>query len=400
MPAILTSAGAPRPTRGKTVGCALIRSYLHDFENRNSAEYKPLYTQAQFNRMVAGLRSETEHRVYAQYVALYNGIVEEFARAHGYYQQAQNALSRLGNELYEALRAEQADRLLDSLPPFDMPSRLDPEREREDEAKLRAKTIYHTDLVLHVLSYYDEPYRLRIPEDVDAGLREFHAGGGFSPMSFQLSFMSDDNLTLVKYEILQKNYPRLLEAIESELERHGISKNTFPTWGTLADRNLYDFPMLVNPSNTDPNNPLPALRSLFSGLSNMRRDVPRQENLRELRDEMLLPSLRWLCAYNALITHLSGTLALPKLTILLMYEEDSKLQLAQYNREAELLQTCVYGHDAPEKAALAGRLFPPIPWPVLPEDSALPILKEAEQISAYDSTTLQRFVLTLMEVIP
>ncbi|MDL2319141.1 hypothetical protein LJC74_08750 [Eubacteriales bacterium OttesenSCG-928-A19] len=117
MPRASQATAGIRPTRGKTVGRALIRSYLHDYENRENPDYKPLYTQPQFNRMVAGLRSETEHHIYAQYVSLYNGLVEEFARAHGYYQQAQNALGRLLAYLSDANRAIDADILLSGFPP-------------------------------------------------------------------------------------------------------------------------------------------------------------------------------------------------------------------------------------------------------------------------------------------
>lgn len=111
----LPSTGLPRNTRGKTVGRALLKSFVHDSLYGKQPGHRPLYTQAQFNRMIAGLRSDYEHGIYLRYVSLHNGLVEELVRAQGYYQQAEHGLTRLQYMLQDARRCEIAESLTDVL---------------------------------------------------------------------------------------------------------------------------------------------------------------------------------------------------------------------------------------------------------------------------------------------
>lgn len=90
--------------RGKTVGQAVIKSFVHDYIHGKGPGYKPLYTQAQFDRMVSDIRSEYEHGVYLRYVAIYNGMVEELIRAQGFFQQAQNGFLQVRESLSNVLR--------------------------------------------------------------------------------------------------------------------------------------------------------------------------------------------------------------------------------------------------------------------------------------------------------
>lgn len=112
-------ARTPSPTRGKTAGQSLIKSFAHDYLHGKDSNYKPLYTQDAFEKMVAGFKSEYEHTIYLRYVAIYNGLVEEFVRAHGYYHQAMHGLTRIQAALSDVYRAQrQADILCDVLSPF------------------------------------------------------------------------------------------------------------------------------------------------------------------------------------------------------------------------------------------------------------------------------------------
>lgn len=95
-----------RTTRGKTVGKAVIKSFIHDIQHGHDPNFKPLYTQARFNGMVEGLKSEREYNIYLQYVAMYNGISEELVRSQAYAQQAQHGLLHLQLALSDVRRAE------------------------------------------------------------------------------------------------------------------------------------------------------------------------------------------------------------------------------------------------------------------------------------------------------
>lgn len=105
----------PRATRGKTVGRAVIKSFIHDYINGQSKDFKPLYTQNRFNAMVEGIQSEHEYSIYLQYVALHNGLAEELVRSQAYAQQAQHGMAHLQIMLDEVRRAQAQDALLDRM---------------------------------------------------------------------------------------------------------------------------------------------------------------------------------------------------------------------------------------------------------------------------------------------
>lgn len=95
-----------RPTYGKTVGQAMLKSFLHDYRNSRNPGFKPLYTQAAFDDMVARLKSEREYTVYLTYVSLHNGLVEELVRSQAYAQQAQHGLLHLQTTLDDVRRGQ------------------------------------------------------------------------------------------------------------------------------------------------------------------------------------------------------------------------------------------------------------------------------------------------------
>lgn len=390
-----TTQSTPTPvraTRGKTVGQALIRSYLHDVQNRDNPDYKPLYTQTQFNRMVAGLRSEVEHRVYAQYMALYNGIVEEFARAHGYYQQAQNASGRLLAHLSDAVRAEEAERLLALVPGY------------VPEAP-RGVTL--ASLALRALAFYQAHPEGASPAMAEA-LRAYHSSAE-PPVDGQLSFLSgtegaQDEST--RYLALLASHPALAQALLEDLDANGIYMpdplNTPPdalvaSVQGLARNRLYGYETMSTPGPDEGQTPLQALRALFVGMEQLRFDPL---DVDELREVLYIPALRWLRAYNLLIAHLAASFGLPTLTCVMMEEDIQQAHLARYNEGTATLQQNAQGPDAPQKAARAAHLFPPIAWPAVQDEAAAAaVYDQAKTIATYEDTTIQRLVLALMEAI-
>lgn len=140
----------PRKSRqGEAVGKALFLSFLNDYEHRDDPGYAPLYTQERFNQMVQELNTEDDQRTYAWYVELYNAVIEEFNRAQGIYQQAQNGQSRLRGYLDELRLASHARQALDSAPYVMTQSAYDARRQA-----LRARAVPPELLPLHALDWY------------------------------------------------------------------------------------------------------------------------------------------------------------------------------------------------------------------------------------------------------
>ena len=90
---------------GEEVGRALIASFLHDIKN-SGTDYKPLFTQAEFNNMEDSLNTETDFIEYGVYRQLYSSLVESFNGAQAYYQQFYNGFYRNLMYLTQALNAD------------------------------------------------------------------------------------------------------------------------------------------------------------------------------------------------------------------------------------------------------------------------------------------------------
>ncbi len=434
------SAQAPiRPTYGKTVGRALIRSYLHDFDHQHDADYKPLYTQAQFNRMVSGLRSEVEHRVYSQYIALYNGIVEEYARALGYYQQAMGSLARLNALLSDAVRAQQALSLLAMIPGVE----LAPDT-RPTVAELLMRALHaaldadpgtlpenlRRELSVSLLNGFARPR----PKDTAAPARNAHAPhnpqpdmptGADHPLDGQLSFLpgggaqtsppaaqgdaarpqpSLDTLSqslpdsVSIWQTFENVFPALTDALLSWLEAGGypareralLPQGVAGTVPEILATGLYGEEELPPPP--DQNNPAWKLSKLFISLSDLSMMVQPADITAPLRDGLLLSAIRWLTAYNRMIRHLASALSLPQLARLQIRDLEIRQELNIYNEDAEIL----FRQSAPEEKPLAGFMFPQLFWPDA-ETNAEGIYAQAADVSTYEHSTLQRLILQLAE---
>lgn len=148
-----------RSTRGKTVGKAILRSFVHDALHGREEDFKPLYTQRRFNAMVDSLASEREYSIYLGYVAAHGGISEEYVRAQAYAQQAQHGLLHLQAALSDVRRAHTQEKILSrGISPIDIETRarlsalfIDLSALRDDPALTALVQSYHEDLLLPAL---------------------------------------------------------------------------------------------------------------------------------------------------------------------------------------------------------------------------------------------------------
>lgn len=139
--------------KGEEVGRAVILSFIHDYENRGNPKAKPLFTQADMNRMSNGLASDYDGKVYNQYVTLHNGIVEEYNRAQGLYQQAQNGYYRMLIRLTGAQQADNAKRILSHMPAIVTEKQYIDITTEETNKKRAFKESYQS-LIFQALNYY------------------------------------------------------------------------------------------------------------------------------------------------------------------------------------------------------------------------------------------------------
>ena len=101
---------------GEEVGKALIASTIHDVKHQSEPDYKPLFSQSDFERMESSLSSDRDYTVYGVYRDLYSSIVDAFNRGQGLFQQFYNGYSRFTNYFYLCQQADEALKRSDEYP--------------------------------------------------------------------------------------------------------------------------------------------------------------------------------------------------------------------------------------------------------------------------------------------
>lgn len=90
---------------GKEVGQALIASLVHDAKNKGGNK-KPLFSQANLERMESNLKSKNDLIAYRVYQSLYYAFVDGFNKAQALYQQFYNGFYRYYGYIQQANNGE------------------------------------------------------------------------------------------------------------------------------------------------------------------------------------------------------------------------------------------------------------------------------------------------------
>lgn len=91
---------------GKEIGQALVSSLIHDIKHKSEPDYKPLFTQKDFDRMEATISTDVDFKMYSIYREIYSGLVTTYNEGQGKYQQFCNGYYRYLMILTNAYRAE------------------------------------------------------------------------------------------------------------------------------------------------------------------------------------------------------------------------------------------------------------------------------------------------------
>lgn len=92
---------------GVEVGKALVASIIHDIRHQSEPDYKPLFSQSDFNKMESSLNTERDNLAYGVYRDLYNGLIDAYNKGQGQFQQFYNGYYRYAMYLKDCLVAEQ-----------------------------------------------------------------------------------------------------------------------------------------------------------------------------------------------------------------------------------------------------------------------------------------------------
>ena len=92
---------------GVEVGKALVASIIHDIRHQSEPDYKPLFSQSDFDKMESSLNTERDYLAYGVYRDLYSGLIDAYNRGQGQHQQFYNGYYRYAMHLKDCTVAEQ-----------------------------------------------------------------------------------------------------------------------------------------------------------------------------------------------------------------------------------------------------------------------------------------------------
>lgn len=101
---------------GVEVGKALVASIVHDIRHQGEPDYRPLFTQQDFDKMEQSLSTERDYLAYGVYRDIYSGLIDAFNRGQGQYQQFYNGYYRYLMYLKNTLDAEMGLRSAELIP--------------------------------------------------------------------------------------------------------------------------------------------------------------------------------------------------------------------------------------------------------------------------------------------
>ena len=150
---------------GVEVGKALVASIIHDIRHQSEPDYKPLFSQSDFDKMESSLSTERDYLAYGVYRDIYSGLIDAFNRGQGQYQQFYNGYYRYVMHLKDA---QTADNMLEraELVPYVMTEEQYNRLKERAETRLKGFTESFSTLFFTMLSAIMEN-----PEDAPEAIR-------------------------------------------------------------------------------------------------------------------------------------------------------------------------------------------------------------------------------------
>lgn len=151
---------------GEEVGKALIASVIHDVKHRGEPDFKPLFSQSDFERMESSLSSDRDYTVYGVYRDLYSSIIDAYNRGQALFQQFYNGYSRYSNVMFMCQNAEMALERADKVPLIMTQSQYNRHRERARATLQGFKKSFSSLLFRTLMSF------IYAPEEAPEHIRE------------------------------------------------------------------------------------------------------------------------------------------------------------------------------------------------------------------------------------
>lgn len=136
---------------GVEVGKALVASIVHDIKHQSEPDYKPLFSQSDFDKMESSLNTDRDYLAYGVYRDIYSGLIDAFNRGQAQHQQFYNGYYRYAMYLKDCATAEQTLRTAELIP-YVMTQEQYNKLKEQRETTLRGLTVSFSGLFFTLLS--------------------------------------------------------------------------------------------------------------------------------------------------------------------------------------------------------------------------------------------------------
>lgn len=150
---------------GVEVGKALVASIIHDIRHQSEPDYKPLFSQSDFDKMESSLNTERDYLAYGVYKDLYSGLIDAYNRVQGQHQQFYNGYYRYAMHLKDCTVAEQTLKTAE-FTPYVMTQEQYNKLKEQRETTLKGFTENFSRLLFTLLSHI-----MSNPEDAPEDIR-------------------------------------------------------------------------------------------------------------------------------------------------------------------------------------------------------------------------------------
>lgn len=149
---------------GEEVGKALMASTIHDIKHQANPDFKPLFSQADLERMEETLSTDEDYICYAVYRGLYSSVLDAYNRGQGLFQQFYHGYFRHSNTMLMCQQTDEALKRAESYPLIMTQEQYDRNQQTAREHLQGCKEPLAT-VLLEVLENY-----LLFPENAPEGI--------------------------------------------------------------------------------------------------------------------------------------------------------------------------------------------------------------------------------------
>lgn len=150
--------------KGREIGKILFASLIHDIHNQHSENYKPLFTQKDFDRMYKSIKTPADFIEYDVYRKLYGATLDAYNLGSAFHQQFFNGYGKLTNILFICERFDEGLTKAEDYPLIMTMKQYNRYKALAAE-QLEQSTDTFASLLLHCVEYFIE-HPEEAPEDI------------------------------------------------------------------------------------------------------------------------------------------------------------------------------------------------------------------------------------------